>query len=734
MKKSRITIRHAISGRLRFNVNEILHAYERAVSLEKWLAQKNGITKIEVRAHSGSVIVCYKHKEIKPEQLRELLIQALEIHPKQARSSRMPSVCAMSCVKCDPSEKTKRKKQSLFDSLLGIIALTLFVGYVIIRRVISKSPAAQGIFSLTSLVSLIASIPLFRHAIADLRHGRHKSLFPFLACSILLGIAMGEAMTALEVIWILRVGMLLEDYVAEQSRKAIREILQIAEKDTYIFVNGIEVRICADELNPGDTVVIHTGEKIPVDGTIVRGQAIIDESHITGRAEAETRGENDIVFAGTIVQKGVIFIHAEKVGDDTYLCRILQLVEDSLENRAPVEQQADILAERLFKIGISATVGTLLITLNPFRAFTVMLVMACPCATVLAASTAISAAIANAAKNHILIKGGLYLEMVGKADSFCFDKTGTLTIDVPQISEIISFLADKTENDVLELAAIAEIHNEHPLAKAVMKEAEIRGILPRSHVTCEFVLGLGVTAQVNGNKIMVGNSRFMNQGGIDISFFAEEAEKRVAMGQTLIYVAENQTLHGLIAVGNTLRPHALSVLEYLRKDGVKNLHLITGDTEPVAKHLAESLGFDDYKAELLPEDKAYHLEMLESSGCRVVMVGDGVNDALALSRASVGIAMGAGGADVAIEAADIALTDSDLKRLLTLRQLSRQTLRVIDQNYWLATSTNIFGMVFGAMGLLSPLMGGMLHIVHTLGILANSSRLLTWKGDNGKTA
>lgn len=412
MKKSRIVIRHAIPGRMRFKVCEIRYAYQRALSLEKWLARKSGIIGIEVRANSGSVILLYNHKEISPRQLSDLLMQALEIHPEQAysRSSRMPSVCAKSCVKCDPSEKTKRKKQSLADSLLGIIALTVFVGYVIIRRVIFKSPAAQGIFSLTSLVSLIASIPLFRHAIEDMRHGRHKSLFPFLACSILLGIAMGEAMTALEVIWILRVGMLLEDYVAEQSRKAIREILQIAEKDTYIFVKGIEVRIRADELKPGDTVVIHTGEKIPVDGTIVRGQAIIDESHITGRAEPETRGENDIVFAGTIVQKGVIFIHAEKVGDDTYLCRILQLVEDSLENRAPVEQQADILAERLFKIGISATIGTLLITMNPFRAFTVMLVMACPCATVLAASTAISAAVANAARNHILIKGGLYLE------------------------------------------------------------------------------------------------------------------------------------------------------------------------------------------------------------------------------------------------------------------------------------------------------------------------------------
>ncbi len=737
-----IQLRHNVQGRVRFKIDNIKRSYKLADSLERWIAHINGIKSVEARPYSGSVIIFYKHEIVTSEELSRLLKERLPEFIAQnaliyyetavSKSSSAASVCAMQCDKCDPLKK-REGKASFFKSILGLIGLTVFVVYTVVKRVIFKLPVAQGVFSLTSIVSVIASIPLFRHAISDMRHGRHKSLFPFLASSILLGIFLGEALTALEVIWILRVGMLLEDHVAEQSRKAIREILKIAEKDTYIFVNGVEVRIPANGVKPDDTVVVHTGEKIPVDGAIIRGKAVIDESHITGRAEPEMRGKGDFVFAGTIVQRGVIYINAEKVGDETYLCRILQLVENSLHNRAPVEQQADVLAARLFKIGIIATAGTLILTLNPFRAFTVMLVMACPCATVLAASTAVSAAIANAAKNHILIKGGLYLEMVGKADSFCFDKTGTLTTDTPQIVEIIPFIPDKTENDILELASIAEVHNEHPLAKAVMKEAAIRGIATRAHVSCEFVLGLGVMAQLNGDKVMVGNRRFMSvmeQGKIDTSFFDQEAQKRIASGQTLIYVAKNQILEGVIAVENKLRPNALCVIDYLRKDGVKNLHLITGDTEPVAEHLYQYLGFDDYKAELMPEDKAAHMELLESKGCKVVMVGDGVNDALALSKSSVGIAMGAGGADVAIESADIALTDSDLTRLITLRKLSRQTLKIIDQNYYMATSTNIFGMVFGAAGLLTPLMGGMLHIVHTLGILANSSRLLNWKDSN----
>lgn len=734
MKKGKITIRHAVSGRLRFHVCGIRHDYERSALVEKWLAQQDGISDAEVRPGSGSVILFYNHNNMTSGQLLELLTKSLTVYPYHFEPEALPdspmsAVCSTRCERCEP-DKRRNSEHYLFRSLAGVIEITLFVVYTVVRRILFRSPVAQGLFSLTSVVTLVASIPLFRHAIEDMRHGRSKSLFPFLAASILLGIILGEALTALEVIWILRVGMLLEEHVAEQSRKAIRKILQIAEKDTYIFVNGVEVRIRADEVKIGDTVAIHTGEKIPVDGKIIKGKAIIDESHITGRAEPEIRGNGDSVFAGTIVQRGVIHINAEKVGEDRYLCRILQLVEDSLENRAPVEQQADILATRLFRTGIAATLGTLLITLNPFRAFTVMLVMACPCATVLAASTAISAAIANAAKNHILIKGGLYLEMVGKADSFCFDKTGTLTTDTPQISEIITFIPGRTEDDLLKMAAIAEVHNEHPLARAVMREVDLRGIEVNSHVSCEFVLGLGVMAQVNGDTIMVGNGKFMTlseKGKIDISFFEEEANRLISIGQTLIYVAKNHELHGVISIENSLRPNASCVVDYLREDGVKNLHLITGDMEPVAKHLSEALGFDHYSAELMPEDKASHLEMVEQSGCKVVMVGDGVNDALALSRASVGIAMGAGGADVAIEAADIALIDSDLTRLITLRRLSHQTLKVIDQNYYMATSTNIFGMVFGAAGLLTPVMGGMLHIVHTLGILVNSGRLLNWK-------
>ncbi len=737
MRSEKFTVKSRIPGRLRLRVPAIRFSQERADALQTWLSAHPSVVSAEARPRSASVILFFDPHQMEATVVLDLVSSALSgvLHapffedlpgPLDRVSLSGHAACGLDCRVCHPIPRTL-KRRSLAGRLVEVVAITAFVGYTLIRRWVFKLPLSQGPLSLVAGVALVAAIPLFRHALEDLRQGKAMSLFPFLAGTCVLAIVVGEAMTALEVIWILRVGILLEDYVAEQSRRAISEILQVATKDTYILVDGVEVQVPVDQVQKGDLLAVHTGEKIPVDGMVERGEALVDEAHITGRAEPELRTTGDRVFAGTIVQKGVIVVSAEKVGDDTYLCRILHMVEDAIENRAPAEKQADILAGRLFRLGAFATVTTLLLTADPFRAFTVMLVMACPCATVLAASTAVSAALANAARNHILIKGGLHLETVGKADCFCFDKTGTITAEVPEVIEVIPRAPRQTEAQVLATAVIAEIHNEHPMARAVVNAAKGHGITPAPHAECEFVLGRGVTARTNGDVILVGNDRFMKEHHIPVTYFKARSDERIQQGNTVLYVARNGKLQGMIVVANGVRPNAKPVLDWLRKDGVSSLYLGTGDTRPVAEAIARSLAFDDFRAELLPEDKAYYVERFEQAGKRVVMIGDGVNDALALSKATVGVAMGAGGAEVAIEAADVALVDSELERLVTLRQLSHQTLRTIEQNYYLATSTNVLGIILGAAGWLTPVMAGMLHIVHTLGIVLNSSRLLNWK-------
>jgi manganese/zinc-transporting P-type ATPase C len=737
IKTDKFGIKSRIPGRLRLRVPAIRFSQARAGALQAKLSDEKIVLSAEARPKSGSLILLFDPHEVEAGTVLHLVSKALSGPlqtdlvknlpvPLNSVSSSGHAACGLDCKVCHPIPRTL-KRRSLTGRLVEVAAITAFVGYTLIRRLLFKSPLPQGPLSIVAGVAMVAAIPLFRHALEDLRQGKAMSLFPFLAGTCVLAIVVGEAMTALEVIWILRVGMLLEDYVAEQSRRAISEILQVATKDTYILVDGVEVQVPVDQVQKGDLLALHTGEKIPVDGIVERGEALVDEAHITGRAEPELRTTGDRVFAGTIVQKGVIVVAAEKVGDDTYLCRILHMVEDAIENRAPAEKQADILAGRLFRLGAFATAATLILTADPLRAFTVMLVMACPCATVLAASTAVSAALANAARNHILIKGGLHMEMIGKADCFCFDKTGTITAEIPEVIEVVPRAPKQTEIHVLATAAIAEIHNEHPMARAVVDAAKRHHIEPAPHAECEFVLGRGVTARTNGDVILVGNERFMKEHHIPVTYFKARSDERIHQGNTVLYVSRNGKLQGMIVVANGVRPNAKPVLDWLRKDGVSSLYLGTGDTRPVAEAIARSLGFDDFRAELLPEDKAYYVERFEDDGKRVVMVGDGVNDALALSKATVGVAMGAGGAEVAIEAADVALVDSELERLVTLRQLSHKTLRTIEQNYYLATSTNVLGIILGAAGWLTPVMAGMLHIVHTLGILFNSSRLLNWK-------
>jgi cation-transporting P-type ATPase C len=292
--------------------------------------------------------------------------------------------------------------------------------------------------------------------------------------------------------------------------------------------------------------------------------------------------------------------------------------------------------------------------------------------------------------------------------------------------EVIPRAPRQDPNRILAVAASAEAHSEHPLAKALVEAALERGATLAASISSEEVLGQGVRSTVNGDIILVGSERFLKSRGVDPSFFKRRAREYMESGHTVVYVAKNDRLQGLISLTNTVRPNAESVIDWLRRDGVEDLTLLSGDAEPIVRSVSRRLGLDGYRAAMLPEEKAEYLERLEADDNRVMMVGDGVNDALALAKASVGVAMGAGGSEVAVEASDIALVTDDLRGLVVIRVLSSRTLRIIEQNFWLATTTNIAGITLGTLGWLTPMMAGIMHIGHTLGIMINSSRLLGW--------
>jgi len=722
-KLGSLSIRHSVPGHLRIQAEALRIFPAHRQTLAQQLAASALVARAEIRPLTGSVILFYDSRRVQTAELIQLVAANLGGVPQSA------AVALPSCNlprRALSSWALPKLALSVFTpaALCNVFALTGILAYSIVAKVLLKAPQPQNPGSLVGITATIGILALARQSVREIRARKRFGLNPFLTLASALAVVMGEALTAIEILWVFGIGTYVERLITEKSRQAISELLKISPTRTFMLVEGVEIETATDQVRVGDTVVIHGGERIPVDGVVAQGTALVDETHITGRAESELRTVKDHVFAGSKVVEGALFIRADKVGRDTYLSHIVRLVEDSLATRAEVENKADALASRLVRLGTLATLATLVLTQNLTRSLAVLLVMSCPCATVLATSTALAAAIASAARRGILIKGGRHLEAVQKVTALVVDKTGTITVEAPQLLAMVTRAQWQEPLELLELAANAEVGRRHPLARALLQEAENRGLAVSRDVSSEVFLGRGVRAQVGSDVVLVGSAAFLAEQNVNPAYFRAKADKFEQDGFTVIYVARNDHLQGMIVLGNQLRPGCEAVLDRLRKQGMGLQALISGDSQPVVRRLADTLGFDEFLAELRPEEKGAYVDRLEAEGRRVMMVGDGLNDALALSKATVGVAMGAGGSEVAIEAADIALLNNDLNGLVYLRQLSHQSFAVIEQNFWIATLTNLLGVGLGALGVVTPVMAGALHALHSLGIMLNSSRLL----------
>lgn len=704
-QRASVTVRHSIPGRLRLRVSPGAAAQRLGTSFEGM----PGVNHVRVNPACAAVILVFDETRT---DARRLILAARVGGMRTPRRKRDALA--------DPSSKPTKlsRRFAHFLSLSGVMA------FVFARKVVFGAALAETALSPLGIIALLAAVPVFKDA---LRHVQEKrfTLEGFLAGGCAAAALSGQAVTALEILWIHSGAETLNAWVSERSRKSISAILDLTAKNTFVLEGGVEVEVPVSAVKPGDIVVLHTGEKISVDGRVTFGEALIDDSPITGRALPSRVAVGGDVYAGSYVRQGVIRARVESAGDRTYLGRIMRQVEGSLENKAPIETAADKFARNMVRLGLFSTGLTLAVTGSLWRAFTVSLIMACPCATVLSAQTAVSAAIAAAARRGVLIKGGRYLEEVGKADVVCFDKTGTLTVSHPRITHIRPFSRlEGGEDEALLWACSAEAHNHHPLALAIRDMAQARGISPISHTVCEYTLGKGVRAEIGKDVVHLGSCSYFKDLGIETEEAVRETAPLAQRGLTLVYLARNGEMLAAMAFANEPRPEASSTISALLGSGVTRVCMITGDAEKTALDLSERLGVSDCRHSALPEQKGEIVRRLRDGGRKVIMVGDGINDALALAEADVGVAMGLGGADVAIEAADIALVGNDLSDIVYVRDLSRRTLRVARQNFWIATSTNLGGALAGALGVMSPVAAGMLHIAHTLGVLANSSRLL----------
>lgn len=623
---------------------------------------------------------------------------------------------------CNSCNIKKHNPVSFRRKLIEFGALSIYAAYLFVSETFLGIAVASTPFSLLAGVALVAAIPLLKESYEDIKNKKF-TLQTFMGATLVGAIFFGEVMAAFEIIYILRGGMLLEEYIANKSKDEIHRLVELDIKKVFVAVDNYEVEIELDQLTKEHIIVVRSGEKIPVDGIIIDGDGEIDESLINGRSEPEFKTKNDEVFAGTICQRGRIYIKVSAIGNQTYIARTMKEVEFALAQKSPSVLEADILANKLLKLGTFLTIGTFALTGSLLSAFSVMIVMSCPCATILAASTAISAGIANGAKNGILIKGGEAFENVSKAEVFCFDKTGTLTTGKPLVTDII--LSDGVSKEVLfDYALIAEHRNSHPIAKSITSYAKNLGLNANDDTISTVIPGFGVKTKYQNHFISVGNLKLMNEEEIDISTYENEYKTFLEDGKTVVFIAYDKKLLGLISFVHEVRDGTLEMIKALKLGGVKHIALITGDETKVANSFAKAFPFDSIYSNQTPQDKANTIETLKQRYGKVVMVGDGVNDTYAMSKADVAISFASGGSEVAIAVSDIAITHSHPDDVVYLHTLSQKALKVVNQNYYIGTSTNLAGVLFSALGKLSPVGAGLIHIGHTVGIMANSARLL----------
>ena len=481
-----------------------------------------------------------------------------------------------------------------------------------------------------------------------------------------------------------------------------------------------ERELGTNQVAAGETIIIRPGERIPADGVVSKGHSFVDQSSITGESLPVEKIEQSKVFAGTINKDGVLEVIVEKIGRDTTFGKIIEIVEQAEKSRAPVQRIADRLAAGLVYFAFGAAVLTLIVTRN-FTSTIAVIIVAGACGVAAGTPLAILAGIGSAARRGIITKGGLYLEQLSRIDTIVLDKTGTLTLGIPEVTAVRG-LDDATENDVLQTAAIAEQHSEHPLGEAIVRRARERDLPLREYSQLRYSPGKGIFVEESGTRIMVGTRALFEEHDVPVPANAvSEIGDHDGAGKTVVLVGRDNRVLGTVTLADQLRAEAKQAVNNLKTQGYRVI-LLTGDSSETAESIGRELGVDESRGNLLPEQKVEKIRELLRAGRKVAMVGDGVNDAPALAEATVGIAMGQG-TDVALETADVTLMTSDLSRLVEVLAISKRCYRVIMFNFWGTIGVDAIGIVLAFFGMLAPIIAALIHVGSELAFILNSARL-----------
>jgi cation-transporting P-type ATPase C len=603
----------------------------------------------------------------------------------------------------------------------ALISLGVFAAMKLLEK---NAPGAYvGLRLLRSILVLGMARGLFKSGYGGLIRDRRPNADTLTATAVAASVLSGRPESSLSLLTLSNVAEMLTSYAAERARRQISGLLNLNQRFVWLVDGGVERKVPVESLKAGDMIAAHSGEMICIDGRVLEGSAAVNQSSITGESNPAMKQEKSRVYAGSVVEAGELTILVEKVGKDTSLAHIVHLVEEAQAQRAPVQNFADQMANLLVPVSLLGAVVVYGATRDWQRVLN-LLFIDFSCGLKLSTATAISAAIAAAAKKGILVKGGNYIEALAEADTLVLDKTGTLTVGVPQIS-FIRTVEGVSEKETVLLAASAEMHSVHPLAVAIQKYVREKAWEVPQHKSSETIVARGMKASVpdfdgfKGGSVLVGSRKFMEESKVkklDDITIEDKSPNR-------IYVARDKKLLGVIGINDPIRPKMKKTLNQMRRHGIDEIVMLTGDSKEVAAQVAQDMDIDSFYAEVLPEDKANYVQKLKERGC-IMMVGDGINDAPALAFANVGVSLGGQQTDIAAESGAVTIRSEDPEGLMTALSIGRRTMSLIRQNFTATITVNSAAMLLGALGKINPLWAAIIHNTATLAVVLNSARIL----------
>lgn len=718
---------HRIRGRIRIKSKAFKYiGASLKTEIEKQLVQVRYIESVEISLITGTILIYFEDVSLSEQNLINLIQNTLNSH--------IFEICKNEKIEKSSKYVIERKLQEETpgEIIKKIITTAGLLGYNLFFKS-KQEVVATGIrrfLNYNTLSTLALAMPVLKNGINSLVKNKRPNADTLSSSAIISSILLGKESAALTIMFLEEVSELLTVYTMEKTRGAIKDMLSVGESYVWKEISEDNVkRVPIEEIQKDDIIVVQTGEKISVDGKIIKGEALIDQSSITGEYMPLKKAEGETVYAGTIVKNGNISILAEKVGDDRTVSRIIKLVEDANFNKADIQNYADTFSAQLIPLNFILA-GIVYASTRSITKAMSMLVIDYSCGIRLSTAVAFSAAINTAAKNGILVKGSNFIEELSKAETVIFDKTGTITEGKPKVQSIEVFDNNMSENEMIGLAGAAEEQSSHPLATAIMTEIKDRGIEIPKHSKIKTVVSRGVETKVGKGKeakvIRVGSKKYMLENNVNLTAAIDAERGIISRGEIGLYIAQDDKIIGLIGVSDPPRENIKKAINRLRNYGVDDIVLLTGDLRQQAETIASRMSIDRYESELLPEDKAKNILKFQSKGSNVIMIGDGVNDAPALSYANVGVALGSTRTDVAMEAADITITQDNPLLVPGVIGLSKNTVKTIKENFAMVIGLNTFALVLGATGILAPIYASVLHNSTTILVVLNSLKLLKY--------